>query len=91
MTAANGTAGGKVTAGLNWTNVTGATSYSIQWSTSPTMAPVTLVNGVTSGQQINMPKAVNAGTKVYMQVRANNAVGSSAWAPTIAPVQVIAR
>lgn len=91
VTAANGTAGGRVTAGLNWDPVTGATSYSIRWSTSPTLTPVTLVNGVTSGQQINMPNTVKAGTKVYMQVRANNAVGSSAWAPTIAPVTVIAQ
>jgi hypothetical protein len=91
VTAANGTAGGRATAGLNWNLVTGATSYSIRWSTSPGMTPATQVNNVTSGQQINMPNTVKAGTKVYMQVRANNAVGSSAWAPTIAPVTVIAQ
>jgi hypothetical protein len=91
VTAANGTAGGRVTAGLNWTNVTGATSYSIRWSTSPGMAPATQVNNVTSGQQINMPNSVKANQTVYMQVRANNAVGSSLWAPTIAPIAVIAR
>ena len=43
------------------------------------MAPATQVDGVTSGQQINVRGT--AGTPVYMQVRANNVLGSSAWTP----------
>jgi FtsP/CotA-like multicopper oxidase with cupredoxin domain len=86
--AANGTAGGQRTAGLTWTAVAGATSYSVLWSNSFTMTPATQVNNVTSGQQINVG---NPTRTVYMQVRANNAVGSSAWAPTIAPVAVSAQ
>ena len=81
VTAADGTAGGQRTAGLSWTAATGATSYSVLWSNSSTMAPATQVNGVTSGQQINVGGQARL---VYMQVRANNAVGSSAWTPPTA-------
>ena len=87
VTAASGTAGGQRTAGLNWTVVPGATSYSVLWSDSQTMAPATQVNGVTSGQQINVGGSART---VYMQVRANNVVGSSAWTPST-PVSVLAQ
>ena len=86
ITAANGPAGGQRTAGLNWTAVSGATSYSILYSNNSTMIPPTQVNNVTSGQQINV--GGTAGTLVYMQVRANNVLGSSAWAPSTTPVAV---
>ena len=84
VTAAPGTPGGTRTAGLNWTMLPGLT-YSILWSNSQTMAPATQVNNVTSGQQINV--GGTAGTLVYMKVRANNVLGSSAWTPAT-PVRV---
>ena len=80
VTAANGTAGGQRTAGLNWVAVPGATSYSVLWSDSSTMAPATQVDGVTSGQQINVRGSARP---VYMQVRANNAIGFSALTPEV--------
>ncbi len=85
VTGVNGTPGGQRTAGLTWTAVAGATSYSVLWSNSLTMTPATQANNVLSGQQINV--AGTAGTLVYMQVRANNVLGSSAWTPTT-PVTV---
>ncbi|MCJ7602171.1 MAG: multicopper oxidase domain-containing protein, partial [Desulfobulbaceae bacterium] len=90
VTAANGTAGGQRTAGLNWTAVAGATSYSVLWSNSSTMAPATQVNNATSGGQINVGNPVRT---VYMQVRANNVLGSSAWTPSppSPPVAVLAQ
>jgi FtsP/CotA-like multicopper oxidase with cupredoxin domain len=88
VTAANGTPGGARTAGLNWTAVAGATSYSVRWSNSFTMTPVTQVNNVISGQQITVGQPTPR--TVWMQVRANNVGGSSAWAP-LAPVRVTAQ
>ena len=52
---------------------------------SLTMTPATQANNVLSGTQINV--GGTAGTSVYMQVRANNVLGSSAWTPTT-PVTV---
>ncbi|UCF93130.1 MAG: multicopper oxidase domain-containing protein [Desulfobacterales bacterium] len=83
----SGPAGGQRTAALTWTAVPGATSYTIQWSNTATGTPLALtgtintVNNATSGTQINV--GGTAGTLVYMQVRANNVIGSSLYSAVI--------
>ncbi len=80
VTAANGSNGGQTTAGLNWTAANGATSYSVRYSNSSNMAAATQVNNATSGAQINVGRPNRT---VYMQVRSNNIIGSSAWTPPV--------
>ena len=89
VTAANGTAGGTITAGLNWTAPTGgAASYNVRWATNAAMTTGTgSSTNVASGQQINVGGAART---LFMQVMAINASGTSAWTPAT-PVSVNAR
>ena len=82
VSAANGTAGGAITGGLNWTNPTGgAANYTVSWS-GPVVAGVNQATNTgsataTSGGQVTIAGAT--ANQVYaMTVKANNASGSSA-------------
>jgi hypothetical protein len=79
-----------VTAGVNFGNVTGATSYNIRWATNSAMTgTTTTISGVTSNTQyvmagVNAANAIN----VYLQVQAVNGGGAGAWSSAVG---VIAR
>jgi hypothetical protein len=75
VSAANGTTGGAITGGLNWTNPTGgATNYTVSWSGPATNTGSTTT---TSGTQVTITGAT-ANQVFAMTVKANNASGSSA-------------
>ncbi|MEI6853660.1 MAG: fibronectin type III domain-containing protein, partial [Bacteroidota bacterium] len=68
------------TAVITWTAPTGgASSYDLQWKLT-SGATWTTITGVTSGYTLNPP--LSASTSYDVQVRANNAVCSSAWTAT---------
>ena len=72
-----------ISAGMNWSAVSGATSYNVRYSTSSTFATSTTVTA-TSGSQIAFTGIVSKAT-VYLQVRAVGAT-TSAWSATVAAI-----
>jgi hypothetical protein len=81
VTRANGTAGGTVTAGLNWTTLSGLT-YNIQWATTAaalTANTGTIIPSATSGAQYPVTPA---GAK-FMKVQAVDGTNTSAWSANI--------
>lgn len=79
LTPGGGTTIGTLTPTLDWGDVTGATSYTVQISTSPTFA--TLLKNVTvSSSTYTLTTPLPAGKTIYWRVRTNAANGSSEWA-----------
>jgi len=74
--------------GLSWTAPAGsATSYQVQYANATTMARATTVTS-TSGARIIISIALPATSATqYMQVRAVNPSGNSAWTP-VTPIAV---
>ncbi len=79
-------ANGQVT--FYWEDVAGATSYQLQWSTSPT-GPFTLITGVT-GTSYTLTNLSN-GVPVYIKVSAYNGLGHGADSVLISASPAVAR
>ncbi|MEM4204720.1 MAG: M4 family metallopeptidase [Candidatus Methanomethylicaceae archaeon] len=70
---------GTLTPTLDWGDVTGAASYTVQISISPTFA--TLLKNVTvSSSTYTLTTPLPAGKTIYWRVRTNSVNGSSEWA-----------
>ncbi|MBS0389456.1 MAG: fibronectin type III domain-containing protein, partial [Proteobacteria bacterium] len=85
LNAFRGGFGGAITANLSWGAVQYASSYDVQWSTSSTFSPSTLITGATSGNNYTFNGGANglaSGTTVYFQVRAVNITGAGGWSAT---------
>jgi hypothetical protein len=67
----------EATVTFDWSDVAGATSYTIQIDNSDTFsAPLTVSQTVTASQYTNSALPT---TRMWWRVRASNAAGSSAW------------
>lgn len=78
LTPGGGTTIGTLTPTLNWDDVSGATSYTVQVSLSPTFG--TLLKNVTVyTSDYTFTTSLPAGKTIYWRVRANAANGPSQW------------
>jgi hypothetical protein len=78
----NGASGTSCTPTLDWTDSTGATTYTVQVSVSSDFTS-TLVNQVVSSSQYTIPSGVLMSfTKYYWRANATNVNGTSGWSPT---------
>jgi len=78
-TAARSGANQRIT--VQWADVAGESGYTVQWSTSSTFTTASSANvaaNATSTTTGNLTR-----TTWYVRMRANNALGSSAWSPTV--------
>ncbi|HMB21980.1 MAG TPA: hypothetical protein VKP08_04070, partial [Anaerolineales bacterium] len=75
---ANGSAVTTLKPALDWDDVTSATGYTVQISTSSTFA-TTLVNATITPSTYTSTVYLPSGNVVYWRVRANGANGPSAW------------
>jgi len=74
----NGTQAGSLRPTFDWTDVTGATGYTIQISTSATFGTL-LVNSPTVPSTYRPASALPSGTTLYWRVRANGPNGPTKW------------
>ncbi|MFZ4399741.1 MAG: T9SS type A sorting domain-containing protein [Bacteroidales bacterium] len=75
-TPASGAVGQSPSVSLSWYSVATATSYEIKWGTSPTLTSFNFYATTTTSYTLNN---LLFSTSYYWQVRAKNAVDSSAW------------
>lgn len=64
---------------LDWNNVTSATGYDIQYSTSSSFSGATTVTSTGSSRAIS---GLTPGTRYYFRVRAKNGSGAGSWSAT---------
>jgi C1A family cysteine protease len=77
----NGATGVSTTPTLNWSDVTGATSYDVQVCGDSGCSSLVRSANV-AGSQWTVSSALNQGAQYWWRARANNACGSGSWTGT---------
>jgi hypothetical protein len=78
QTPANGATGQSTSAVLDWSDVTGATSYDVQVASDSAFANV-VRSGTATTSTWTVSPALSNSTTYYWRVRANNGCGAGAW------------
>ncbi|GBC84344.1 hypothetical protein HRbin11_00769 [bacterium HR11] len=79
---ANGATGVSTTPTLDWSDVTGATSYDVQVCSDSACATVVRSQTGLTASQWTVSPALNSATTYYWRARAVNSCGASAWSAT---------
>ncbi|MFY1831893.1 endopeptidase [Myxococcus fulvus] len=82
-TPSNGSTGAELATVLDWNDVTGASTYEVQVSTSPTFATLVASTNSLVGSTWTVTPSLNVNTTYYWRVRASNSCGGvGTWSTT---------